>query len=41
MLRYLEHNRNYFSLILTLRRGIPRVFSFLVSVPFRRGSSHA
>ena len=30
MIRYLSHNRNYYTLVLTLQRGVPRVFRFLV-----------
>ena len=30
LLRYVEHNQSYFSVVLTLRRGIPRVLRYLV-----------
>ena len=30
MLRYVEHNQSYFSVVLTLRRGVPRVARYLV-----------
>ncbi len=32
LVRYLEHNVHYYSLVLTLRRGIPRVSRFLFGV---------
>lgn len=32
LVRYLEHNVHYYSLVLTLRRGIPRVSRFLLGV---------
>lgn len=32
LLRYLGHNRNYYALVLTLRRSVPRVGRFLVGV---------
>ena len=30
LLRYVEHNQSYFSVVLTLRRGVPRVLRYLV-----------
>lgn len=32
MVRYAEYNRHYYTLVLTLRRGVPRVMRFLVGV---------
>jgi hypothetical protein len=32
MLRYVEHNQTYFSVVLTLRRGVPRVMRYLIGV---------
>ena len=32
LVRYLEHNPHYYSLVLTLRKGIPRVMRFLLGV---------
>jgi hypothetical protein len=32
VLRYLEHNRTYFNIVLTLRRTAPRVLRFLIGV---------
>jgi hypothetical protein len=37
LLRYVEHNQSYFSVVLTLRRGVPRVLRYLVRPTACRG----